>query len=84
LGRTNLYKKIKSVTGNSLGEFIRSIRLKTAAKLLVSQDISISEVIFMVGINSNSYFTKAFKAQFGITPSEFVSQQRKDEKRKKE
>lgn len=83
-GRTNLYKKIKSVTGNSLGEFIRSIRLKKAAKLLVSQDISISEVIFMVGINSNSYFTKAFKAQFGITPSEFVNQQRKNEKKQKE
>ena len=83
-GRTNLYKKIKSITGSSLGEFIRSIRLKKAAKLLVSQDISISEVIFMVGINSNSYFTKAFKAQFGTTPSEFVNQQRKNEKKQKE
>jgi len=80
-GRTNLYKKIKSVTGYSLGEFIRSLRLKKAAKLLVSQDISISEVIFMVGINSNSYFTKAFKAQFGVTPSEFINQQRKNEKK---
>jgi len=76
-GRTNLYKKIKSLTGNSLGEFIRSLRLKKAAKLLVSQDISISEVIFMVGINSNSYFTKAFKSQFGVTPSEFIQKQRK-------
>jgi DNA-binding response OmpR family regulator len=80
-GRTNLYKKIKSVTGYSLGEFIRSLRLKKAAKLLVSQDISISEVIFMVGMNSNSYFTKAFKAQFGVTPSEFIQKQRKKEKK---
>jgi len=74
IGRTNLYKKIKSLTDQSLGEFIRMLRLKKAAKILVSEDVSITEVIYRVGINSNSYFTKAFKAQFGITPSEFVAQ----------
>ncbi len=73
IGRTNLYKKIKSLTGQSLGVFIRTLRLKRAAKILVSEDVSITEVIYRVGINSNSYFTKAFKAQFGVTPSEFVA-----------
>jgi len=77
IGRTNLYKKIKSLTGLSIGEFIRSLRLKMAAKILLSEDVTISEVIYRVGINSNSYFTKSFKAQFGVTPSEFLQQNSK-------
>jgi DNA-binding response OmpR family regulator len=77
IGRTNLYKKIKSLTGLSMGEFIRSLRLKKAAKILLSEDVTISEVIYRVGINSNSYFTKSFKAQFGVTPSEFLQQNSK-------
>lgn len=77
IGRTNLYKKIKSLTGLSIGEFIRSLRLKMAAKILLSEDVTISEVIYRVGINSNSYFTKSFKAQFGVTPSEFLQQNAK-------
>jgi DNA-binding response OmpR family regulator len=72
LGRTNLYKKMKSLTDQSLGEFIRTYRLKKAAAILMAEDISVSEVIYRVGINSHSYFTKAFKMQFKYTPSEFV------------
>jgi signal transduction histidine kinase/DNA-binding response OmpR family regulator/ligand-binding sensor domain-containing protein len=79
LGRTNLYKKIRSVTGQSIGEFIRGLRLKKAAKILLSEDISISEVLYRVGINSNSYFTKTFKIQFGMTPSEFLQQNNRRE-----
>lgn len=74
LGRTNLYKKVKSLTGQSLGQFSLTLKLKKAAKILVSEDVSITEVIYRVGINSNSYFTKAFKAQFGVTPSEYIIQ----------
>ncbi len=74
IGRTNLYKKIRSLTGQSMGEFIRGLRLKKAAKILISEDVSISEVLYRVGINSNSYFTKSFKAQFGMTPTEFIQQ----------
>jgi len=77
IGRTNLYKKIKSLTGLSIGEFIRSLRLKMAAKILLSEDVTISEVIYRVGISSNSYFTKTFKIQFGMTPSEFLQQNSK-------
>ena len=74
IGRTNLYKKVRSLTGQSMGEFIRGLRLKKAAKILITEDVSISEVLYRVGINSNSYFTKSFKAQFGMTPTEFIQQ----------
>ncbi|MGQ1891338.1 hybrid sensor histidine kinase/response regulator transcription factor [Thermophagus sp. OGC60D27] len=77
IGRTNLYKKVKSLTGQSMGDFIRDIRMKKAAKILSSEDVSISEVIYRIGLNSNSYFTKAFKQKFGMTPSEFIQNERK-------
>lgn len=73
IGRTNLYKKIRSLTGMAMGAFIRSLRLKKAARILKTEDITISEVLFRIGISSNSYFTKSFKEQFGVTPSEFIS-----------
>jgi len=82
LGRTNLYKKMKSLTDQSLGEFIRTYRLKKAAAILLEEDVSVSEVIYRVGINSHSYFTKAFKMQFKFTPSEFVRRMQKPVKKK--
>ena len=74
MSRTKLYGKIKSVTGQPVGEFIRSLRLKKAARLLVSDNKSITEVMYEVGIQSQSYFTKAFKKHFGKTPSQFVAE----------
>jgi len=74
MSRTSLYHKIKSITGQSIGEFIRSIRLKKAAQLLTEEDISITEAMYSVGIQTQSYFTKAFKAEFGKTPSQFLKE----------
>jgi signal transduction histidine kinase/ligand-binding sensor domain-containing protein/DNA-binding response OmpR family regulator len=74
MSRTKLYGKVKAVTGQAIGEFTRVLRLKRAAKMLVSEDVSILEVMFRVGIQSQSYFTKAFKKEFGKTPSQFVSE----------
>lgn len=73
MSRTKLYGKVKGVTGQPIGEFIRLLRLKRAAKILVSEDISVQEVMFRVGIQSQSYFTKSFKKEFGKTPSQFVA-----------
>jgi signal transduction histidine kinase/DNA-binding response OmpR family regulator/sugar lactone lactonase YvrE len=73
MSRTKLYGKVKGVTGQPIGEFIRVLRLKQAAKILVAEDVAIQEVMFRVGIQSQSYFTKAFKKEFGKTPSQFVS-----------
>ncbi|WP_207428813.1 response regulator [Pedobacter sp. SYSU D00535] len=77
LGRTTLYQKIKSLTGQSIVEFVRSYRLKKAKELLTHQGLSLSEVIFRVGIQTPSYFTKAFKKEFGQTPSQFMDELKK-------
>lgn len=74
MSRTNLYNKIKSLTGQSIGDFIRTIRLRKAAQLLKNGDLSITEVMYSVGIQTQSYFTKAFKNEFGKTPSQYVKE----------
>jgi DNA-binding response OmpR family regulator len=77
MSRTKLYNKIKNLTGQSIGEFVRTIRLKKAAQLMTHQDISITEVMYTVGIQTQSYFTKAFKHEFGKTPTQFLKDLKK-------
>jgi DNA-binding response OmpR family regulator len=72
MSRTKLFTKIKNITGQSIGDFIRTVRLKKAAQLLTQQDMSITDVMYGVGIQTQSYFTKAFKNEFGKTPSQFL------------
>jgi len=78
ISKTKLYTKIKGVTSESIGGLIREIRLKKAAQLLSSTDFNIIQVMDKVGIQSQSHFTKSFKKQFGVTPSEFVKELNKD------
>lgn len=66
-----LYRKIKGLTGLSTVEYIRSIRMKKAALLLQNGNFTISEAMFMVGFSNTSYFSKAFTAQFGMSPREY-------------
>lgn len=75
--RTNLYKKFKEITGLSSSEFIRNIRLKRAVQLFEQSDLSVKEIMYMTGFNTSSYFAKCFKKQFGVKPSEYVRQQKK-------
>jgi signal transduction histidine kinase/ligand-binding sensor domain-containing protein/DNA-binding response OmpR family regulator len=72
MSRSSLHKKLKSMTGSVPNEFIRLVRLKHAAKLLLLQEYNVSEVGFMVGFNSHSYFSKCFFQQFNQTPTEFA------------
>ena len=72
MSRSKLYTKIHSLTGQPVGDFVRKIRLKTAAKMIVSENVSITEVMERVGIQSQSYFTKAFKKEFGKTPTQYL------------
>jgi DNA-binding response OmpR family regulator len=69
IGRTIFYKKVKGVTGYSPNEYIRIIRMKKAAELLQTGELTISEISYKVGINDPFYFSKCFKTQFGVAPS---------------
>jgi AraC-like DNA-binding protein len=73
ISRSNLHLKLKSLTNQSATEFIRIIRLKKSIELLSSHQYNISEVSYMVGFNSISYFNRCFKQQFGFTPSEYLA-----------
>ncbi len=72
MSRSGLHKKLKNITGQSPNELIRTIRLKKAVLLLQEGDKNISEVAFLTGFNSSSYFTKCFTEQFNNTPSHFI------------
>jgi signal transduction histidine kinase/DNA-binding response OmpR family regulator len=70
LSRSQLYRKIKTLTGQTVNEFLRKIRLQRAKQLLESGSANVSEVCFKVGFSSPSYFTKCFKAHFGVLPTD--------------
>lgn len=73
MSRTKLYQKIKSISGQSIGEFVRTIRLRKAVEIMTREDVLLTEVMYRVGIQTQSYFTKAFKKEFGKTPSQFLN-----------
>jgi len=75
MGKTNLYKKVQALTNQSVADFVRTIRLKTAAKLLLSNEYSVSEVSFQVGFKDASHFIKSFTRQYKLTPKRFIEQQ---------
>jgi signal transduction histidine kinase/ligand-binding sensor domain-containing protein/AraC-like DNA-binding protein len=77
MSRVHLYKKLLSITGKSPIEFIRTIRLKRAAQLLKKSQLTISEIAYQVGFNNPKYFTKYFKAEFNVLPSQYVSDKEK-------
>ncbi|MBJ7880650.1 two-component regulator propeller domain-containing protein [Gelidibacter salicanalis] len=70
LSRSQLYRKIKTLTGQTVNEFIRKIRLEKAKQILQTGNSTISEVSFKVGFSSPSYFTKCFKSHFGQLPTD--------------
>lgn len=72
LSRVHVYRKIKKLTGMSVSEFVRSVKLRLSLELIKKSGKSISEIAYEVGFSSPSYFTKSFKEQFGISPSEFA------------
>ena len=76
ISRSNLYLKLKALTGQSSSEFIRSIRLKRAVQLLEESNYTIKEVMYMTGFSTASYFSKCFKKQVGMVPSDYIRQKR--------
>ncbi|GAA4307340.1 hybrid sensor histidine kinase/response regulator transcription factor [Compostibacter hankyongensis] len=75
MSRSSLHKKLKAISGHVPNEFIRIIRLKQAAKLLLQHEYSISEIGYRTGFNSPSYFSRCFYQQFGVTPREFMEKE---------
>ncbi len=71
MSQSTLYRKIRSLTGLSLTAFIRSVRLKKAATLILTQDMSLNQISFEVGFNDYKYFTVSFKKQFNCLPSKY-------------
>lgn len=70
LSRVQLYRKVKAITGSSPVELLRTARLNRGYQLLITSDLSISEVAYQVGFTSPSYFTKCFKDKYGMLPGE--------------
>lgn len=77
LSRAQLYRKMKALTGYSMNDFIKEVRLKRAAQLLQSKNLTISETAYTVGFNDPEYFRKSFKQKFGVSPSAFARQYNK-------
>ena len=77
MSHASLYRKIVDLTGETPVEFIRSVKLNKAADLLATSDLKISEIGYAVGFTTPNYFTRAFRAKFNISPSEYMSLKRK-------
>ncbi len=71
--RMQLYRKIKSLTGVTIVEFIRNYRLKRSIDMMHTTQLQIREILFDVGFNSPSYYSKCFKSRYGVTPKEFMA-----------
>ena len=73
MNRVTLYRKILSITGKTPIEFVRCMRMKRAAQLLEKSGLSIAEIAYEVGFNNPKLFTKAFKDEFSVTPSQYIA-----------
>ena len=80
LGRTVFYRKLRGVTGYSPNEYLRVVRMKKAAELLLSsENLTVAEVAYKVGISDPFYFSKCFKTQFGVAPSVYQRGEMKEQ-----
>ena len=72
LSSSQLYRKMKALTGLSTVDLIKQIRLKRAQELLSNKKFNVNEIAYMVGFTDVDYFRKCFKAQFGVSPSTYT------------
>lgn len=72
MSHSNLYRKVKSMSGYTVTNFIRLIRLRKAAEMLINTDYNINEVAYEVGFNNTKYFRTQFVKLFELTPSDFA------------
>ncbi|GEO04505.1 hybrid sensor histidine kinase/response regulator [Adhaeribacter aerolatus] len=72
MSHSNLYKKVKAVSGRSVNDFIRFIRLRHVAKLLIDTDCNVNEAASQVGFNDRKHFREQFNKLFGMNPSDYI------------
>jgi AraC-like DNA-binding protein len=77
MSRSSLYNKILELTGKTPVEFIRSVKLDKAAVLLEKSNMNVAQIAYSTGFSTPHYFTKLFKAKFGMLPSAFIIKIRK-------
>lgn len=77
MSQSTFYNKLKKLTGKSPVEFVINYRMRTAAKMIVEENMNMTEIMEVIGIESHAYFTNAFKREFGMTPSAFAAKYRK-------
>ncbi|MFC4633340.1 ATP-binding protein [Dokdonia ponticola] len=71
LSESQIYRKLKSITDKSTAVFIRSVRLQKAKELIQTSNKTISEIAYEVGFNDPSWFSRAFKVEFGTSPRDY-------------
>jgi len=77
MSHPSLYKKIKSVSGLTVNVFVRYLRLRKAAELLINTDKTIVEITYITGFNDIRYFREQFYKLFEMNPSDYVKRYRK-------
>ncbi len=77
MSHSNLYKKVKSISGRSVNEFMRFIRLRKAAEILINSDCNVNEAAFSAGFNDIKYFREQFFKLFEMKPSQYIKKYRK-------
>ena len=75
LSRSAFFKRLKTLTGKAPVEFVKDIRLNTAAHLIATTTMGINEIAYQVGFNDPGYFGKCFRKKFEMTPKEYRSKQ---------
>jgi AraC-like DNA-binding protein len=77
MSHSTLYRRVKLVSGLSINAFIRLVRLRKAADILINTDRNTTEAALMVGFNGAKYFRQQFQKEFGMLPSEYIKKHRK-------
>lgn len=80
VSRMQLYRKFSALTNMTVKEFVRSIRLKRAAQLLIEKKLTVTEIAYEVGFKDLSHFRKCFHREFGMSASEYINQNTKNSK----
>ncbi|MBS4036323.1 MAG: response regulator [Ignavibacterium sp.] len=76
LSRSQLHRKFSVISGQAPGEFIRTIKLKHAAKMVLEKKLPVTQIAYAIGFSSPAQFARAFSKQFNCTPSEYSNHQK--------